>query len=60
MKIIFMMIFTNISYIIQMFIVIGIAIDNIIINIKRYKLNILGIKYVIIDLDIFIQRIVSY
>lgn len=60
MKIIFIIIFTNIGCITQMLIVIGITIDNIISNTKRYKLIILYIEQAIIDLHVLIQKIVDY
>lgn len=60
MKIIFLIIFTKIKYITQTFIVIGFIIDNIISDIRKYKLIILCIEQVMIDLNILIQRILCY
>lgn len=59
-KIIFMIIFINFGYITQIFIVIRIAIDNFISNIKKYKLIILYIEQVMINLNIIIQKIINY
>lgn len=54
MKTIFMIIFISIDYMTQIFIVIGIVIDNFISNTRRYKLTISYIKQAIIDLNVFI------
>lgn len=43
-----------------MFIIIEIAIDNIIGDTRKYKLIILYIEQMIINLNVFIKRIISY
>lgn len=59
-KIIFIIIFSNISYLTQTFIAIKTAIDNVINDTRRYKLIILYIKQGIIDLNTFMQKINVY